>query len=491
MRQLIRPTLVRRVFLSLLTACSLLWMLMMGANLYDNMGDEKTTEELIGVRNYLVDGLNGIQDEKVAAAFVQGAIGETHRDAYNWRNFRLIRYVLMDRSGRVILADRKWRPAPMDLQGAQVRSIEIGGQRFLLARGETERWSLDVALPLHNFMGIVRDDWLGMLLVVLIVFPFVFGAVWIAIVRGLQPLKQLSSTIAARGSDDLTPINVDPKFDELKPLVTALDSLLCQLRNKVSREHAFVQDAAHELRTPLAVISAQAHVLGKAETAGERHEAEQQMDQAIARAAHLIHQLLDLSKFDNHAVQGLARFDIAALVRQELAPLVPAFAQREQDLSLDTPDSLLAKIDRHAFLSVLHNLVDNAQRYVQVGGRVAVEMSSLDGVLRLSVADNGPGIPSEQAALVFERFHRVKHDGASGSGLGLAIARKAVARLNGEIALTAGLDGQGCRFTVQCPHDLVMGATENSDSLFDTGAKRDEKPRLPVSPPDAEFTSAL
>ena len=448
MKQLFQPTLVRRVFLSLLIVSSLIWVLMMALSLYINMGAAKTTEELVGVRDYLVDGLSNIDDEKAAAAFVQGAIGETHRDAYNWRNFRSIKFVLKDRAGRVVLANGR---KPVALHGAAgtVTALQIGERQFLLTRGDTRRWSLDIALPLHSFMGIVRDDWLGMLLSILIVFPFIFTAVWIAIARGLRPLRQLSETLVARGSDDLTPINVDPTFEELKPLVSALDNLLLKLRDKVSREHAFVQDAAHELRTPLAVISAQAHVLGMAEGPAERQAAERQMDHAIARAAHLIGQLLDLAKFDHAVAQTSVSVDLVALVRQELAPLVPAAMQRGLDLSLDTPESVIVTIDRQALLSVLHNLVDNALRYVQQGGRVLVEIRHVDGALAISVADNGPGIPDDQAALVFERFHRVTQTGASGSGLGLAIARKAALRLNGEISLTGGLDGRGCRFELQ------------------------------------------
>lgn len=450
MRQLFRPTLVRRVFVSLLIASSLIWVFMMGLSLYINMGDDKTTEELVGVRDYLVQGLSNIDDEKAAAAFVQGAVGETHRDAYNWRNFRNIKYLLKDHSGRILTANPlQWRPDMGPVAG-QTRPIKINGHRFLLTRGKTTRWSLDIALPLHSFAGILRDDWLGMLLQILIVFPFIFAAVWIAIARGLEPLRQLSGKIAARGSDDLTAIDVDHKFDELKPLVTALNSLLLQLRNKVSREHAFVQDAAHELRTPLAVISAQAHVLGMADSASERRAAESQMDQAIARAAHLIHQLLDLAKFDHEKSQAPLALDIVALVRQELASLVPNAAKRNIELSLDTCEMLIAPIDRHAFLSVLHNLVDNALRYVHEGGRVAVELSYADGVLSLSVADNGPGIAPDHRALVFERFHRVTQTGASGSGLGLAIASKAALRLNGALRLSDGLDGRGCRFSLSC-----------------------------------------
>ena len=449
MKQLFRPTLVRRVFVSLLVASMLIWAMFMSVNMYINMGDQKTAKEVNAVSDYLAAGLADIADEKAAAAFVQGAVGETKRDAYNWRNFRFIKYSLKDRSGRDVFTNT--RASGLGAETGKVTAIQIKGNRFLMTRRDAGRWSLEIALPLHSFWGILRDDWLDTMLPVLIAFPFIFVATWIAVARGLGPLRLLSKRIAARDSDDLTPVNVDPKFDELKPLVTALDSLLLQLRNKVSREHAFVQDAAHELRTPLAVISAQSHVMSMAGSTQERADAERQMDQAIARAAHLIHQLLDLAKLDNYASEKPVMADVVALVRQELAPRVPAAIQRKLDLSLDTPDSLMFVIEPQAFLSVLHNLVDNALRYVQEGGRVLVEIRATDGGMILSVADNGPGIPHDHAALVFERFHRVAQDKVPGSGLGLAIARKAADRLNGQLCLTSGLCGVGTRFELNIP----------------------------------------
>lgn len=451
MRQLLRPTLVRRIFFSLLLACTLIWVCLMGLNLYLNMGDDKTTEELTSVSNYVADGLAGISDEKAAAAFVQGAVGETRRDAYQWRNFRRIQYALTNRAGDVIGANSGKHAVSMAVAAGQVTPIDIGGDRFLLTKRETQAWTIYVALPLHSFYGILRDDWLGMLLQVLIVFPFIFVAAWIAIARGMRPLQQLSASIAARGSDDLTPVAVDPRFDELRPLVAALNSLLLQLRNKLSREHAFVQDAAHELRTPLAVISAQVHVMSMAGSASERLDAERQMDSAIARSAHLVHQLLDLTKLDNETVCAAVMLDVVALVRQELAPRVPAALQRQLDLSLDTPDTLIMLLELQAFLSVLHNLVDNALRYVHDGGRIKVKIRRGDAGVSLSVADNGPGIPPEHAALVFERFHRVLQTSAPGSGLGLAITRRAAARLGGTVELSAGLDGKGCCFELLLP----------------------------------------
>lgn len=449
MKQLFRPTLVRRVFVSLLVASLLIWAMFMAVNMYINMGDERTAEEVAGVSDYLAEGLADIADEKAAAAFVQGAAGETKRDAYNWRNFRDIRYSLKDKNGRDVFTNTRASGLGADI--GKMTPIQIRERRFLMTRRDAGRWSLEIALPLHSFWGILRDDWLETMLPVLFAFPFIFVAAWIAVARGLGPLRLLSRRIAARDSDDLTPVNVDPKFDELKPLVAALDSLLLQLRNKVSREHAFVQDAAHELRTPLAVISAQSHVMSMAGSTEERADAERQMDQAIARAAHLIHQLLDLAKLDNDASERAALVDVVALVRQELAPRVPAAIQRKLDLSLDTPDSLMFVIEPQAFLSVLHNLVDNALRYVQEGGRVLVEIRATDGGMILSVADNGPGIPHDHATLVFDRFHRVAQDNVPGSGLGLAIARKAAVRLDGKLELSGGLDKTGTRFELSLP----------------------------------------
>src|SRR5581483_9719755 len=117
---------------------------------------------------------------------------------------------------------------------------------------------------------------------------------------GLRPLRQFSDRIAARDSEDLSPTGVNVRHLELKPLAEELDRLLAKLRRKVESERTFVASAAHELRTPLAVVAAQAHVLAKAPSEHERLDAGllRQMEVAIARASHLIHQLLTLTRLE-------------------------------------------------------------------------------------------------------------------------------------------------------------------------------------------------
>ncbi|SHG40439.1 HAMP domain-containing sensor histidine kinase [Massilia sp. CF038] len=445
---LLRPTLVRRVFLSLLIASFLIWIVMMAVNLSVTLSDKRTGDEVANLTAYLADGLAKMDSDQSARAFVFGAIGETRRDAYNWRNFQEVKYQLRNQDGKVILSNLRPGEAALTGQSGQLGETRFRGQRYLMTRGAASRWTVDVALPMHDLFGVLRDDALGLTLDIVIAFPLVFIPVWIAVARGLKPLQQLSDRIAARGADELSPLNVDPKYAEMKPLVGALDSLLLQLQRKVDREHAFVHDAAHELRTPIAVISAQAHVLSLASGAQERQEAERQMDLAIARAGHLIHQLLDLARLDGKALPAAIEIDVAQLVRADLAQRVQLAQTRGLDLSFDAPDKLLYAIEPQVFRSVLHNLVDNAIAYTQQGGRVVVELSLRAGQLVLAVADNGPGIPVQERTLVFERFYRVAGNDAPGAGLGLAIARQAAAGMGGEIKLETGLDARGCRFTL-------------------------------------------
>jgi signal transduction histidine kinase len=304
---------------------------------------------------------------------------------------------------------------------------------------------------------ILNSPWFFMMVIMemtvqmLIALPIMVLTIWLVVARGLRPLRVLSQLIADKNKDDLTPLQFTSEYAELKPLTAALDRLLSQLRSKIAREHAFVQDAAHELRTPMAVISAQAHVLTLAETASERHLAERNLESAIDRSSHLIAQLLEMSHIDNDKLQVVEAIDVAALLQQELARLAPAAIARQIELSLDAPNQLLSRVDANLLQSIVQNLLNNAILYVNEGDQIEVQLCQTDESMRLSVADNGPGIPLADRERIFERFYRgVGHD-VAGTGLGLAIVAQAVARLNGRIELSTGLDERGCCFTVTLP----------------------------------------
>lgn len=330
---------------------------------------------------------------------------------------------------------------------SQARHVHAGTPYYVFA-GETPRWSLRIAEPAFP------DDWLwaelskSLFLYLLIAFPVVLAPIGLAVSQGLRPLRRLTDQLGARGSGDLSAVRVDRPHKELVPLVSALNHLLARLREKVDREHAFVQDAAHELRTPMAVISAQAHVLSQVAGGRAGEDAAKQMAQAVSRGSHVIEQMLQLATVDQDKMRVPRKVDLAQLAQQVLAQRAPAAMARGMELALDAPESLWRWTDLEAMQSVLHNLVDNAILYGRANGRVAVALAQEGESVRLSVADDGPGIPVQDWHLVFERFHRGADHDASGSGLGLAIVKQAVARLGGEVALGVGLGGQGCCFTV-------------------------------------------
>jgi len=328
----------------------------------------------------------------------------------------------------------------------------IGGSAYGVFQGDTPRWSLRFAEPVMASSSTWAWAISGLMPWMLIAFPCMLLPIWFVVSHGLRPLRRLSDQIALRSADDLSAVSGAPVYEELKPLVASLNHLLARLRHKIQRERTFVQDAAHELRTPMAVISAQAHVLATSSEV-DRLEAALQLDRAIARGSHLIEQMLQLARVDHELSPRVSEVDAAELARMVLAQRAPAAMARSMELSLDAPDLLRQVLDVQALHSVLHNLVDNAIRYGSAGGRIVVALRSEAGALLLSVADDGPGIPVHDRVLVFERFYRGADHDASGSGLGLAIVKQAVARMSGTVTVETGLAGRGCCFAVRIPTD--------------------------------------
>jgi signal transduction histidine kinase len=321
-----------------------------------------------------------------------------------------------------------------------------------LAEASDGPWRLLLAEPRVGDATVL--GWLSRALLgsLLLAFPLVTLPLWVAVRRGMRPLNRLADTVARRDAHDLSPLGFSPKHDELKPLAAAFDGLLARLRAQIARERAFVQDAAHELRTPMAVVATQAHLLAHAVDDAERQRAAAALDAALQRAAHLSRQLLTLATLDEARDGAAESLDLAAQVQQALAQAAPRALAKGLELSLDAPATLPARLERAAFESVLLNLIDNALRYVPEGGQVAVTLASHAGLTTLCVADDGPGIPPEQREAAFERFWRgAAGADVPGTGLGLAIVRRAAARLGGGVRISDGLDGRGIAFVLTLP----------------------------------------
>jgi signal transduction histidine kinase len=201
----------------------------------------------------------------------------------------------------------------------------------------------------------------------------------------------------------------------------------------------------------MAVISAHAHAVARAADEADRIEAERGLDAALGRASRLIHQLLALARLDIEHAATVTETDLAQMLRQDLAAFAPTAIARNIEISLESPDTLTARVDVLAFQSVMQNLVENAIRYGNQGGQIIVGLRRAERGITLTIADDGPGIPESDRTKVFDRFYRGSSHERSGTGLGLAIVRQAAVRLGSELNLAEGLDGRGCCFTLTVP----------------------------------------
>ncbi|MBS0455462.1 MAG: HAMP domain-containing histidine kinase [Proteobacteria bacterium] len=448
-RRASEPSLLWRSTWAMVGVFALIWLALL-AYLY--LENRKSLAEAPGLQKY-GDALLVALDETADAQQARAAIAATER----WTAIRrtqsevvsgVVLHELSSPDGRIVYRSPAWNWNGSVPSSAVSITLQEGYWRYDRA---STHWRLRILNPRRTSEAFLRYNARNILPYLLVAFPIVLGAVWLTLRASLRPLQQLAGRIGERSSGDLSPVGVPARYRELKPLVDALDALLLRLRGTVERERAFIQDAAHEIRTPLAVINAQAHVLAQAPDAAQRNQAEEQLNQAIGRTSHLAQQLLDLASLDRAGPLRSSRVDLALWLRKLLGPAAQAALRDGRELSLDAPDTLPCDIELASMESIVQNLVDNALRHAVPASTIAVALRLEGQALLLQVLDDGPGIPGAHQEHIFERFHRAADARASGAGLGLAIVRQAALRLGGGVELTQGLSGRGVGFRVRLP----------------------------------------
>ena len=445
-----RRSLRGRLVGALLIAYALISVLVIGVNYWELRRDAGNTALYLGV--LVLGSTDDVDDAGFARAVVQAHLRTVNRLRAETDQIRgePIRVQLKRRDGAVVFDDTAAVLADRAVPAGVVTQMDIGGRRHAVHRADGQRWSLLVLDPLPSDADLVRwlAGQLGMYL--LMALPVLLLTMWLAVRSGLKPLLRFSrrlETLDAR--QDWQPLGADLQYAELQPVARAFDALLTRLREHLAIERAFVQDAAHELRTPLAALGAQAHVLLHSPDDAARQAAAGTFQQGLQRTAHLGQQLLDLSALEPGRSGHAEDIDLAGLAAVVLHQAHGEARRRHVDLALEAPDSLPWCGERQPLQSILQNLVDNAVRY----GARRVELRLCAGTSgpSLMVLDDGPGIPPEQRDRAFERFWRGADHDEPGTGLGLAIVARAAARLGARLRLADGLDGRGIGFHVELP----------------------------------------
>ncbi|MFP5068495.1 sensor histidine kinase [Pseudonocardia nantongensis] len=325
----------------------------------------------------------------------------------------------------------RWSALPVGLAGDPHRGVVAIGH-FV----EPEHEFADRAARLMGMVG------LGVALLSAV------GA-WLVAGRILRPLRDVAATARTITGNDLSrrvPQHARPR-DEIAELAGTLNAMLDRVQSGVQAQHRFVDDAGHELRTPITIVRGHLGVLDATDPDDVR-EAVALVDDELQRMNRLVSEMLSLTRAEQPSLLRPEEVDVAALTR-ELFGKLTALADRDWQLESVAPVRVL--LDPQRITQAVVALADNATRFTGPGGRIALGSEADDDRVRIRVADSGPGVDPADQNRVFRRFARGDNAPRSdGAGLGLSIV-EAIATTHGGRVLLESAVGHGATFTLDLP----------------------------------------
>ncbi len=319
--------------------------------------------------------------------------------------------------------------APLQAVGFSNAMIASEDHRVYSLRSHKGDMVIQVAECLDERESAVGTVSFYFLLFLLVPFSLIGFVTWWQLNRSLRSIDGSAAELARRSPIDLSPLQAADPPQELRPMIDGINGLMHRIREAMSLERGFTAVAAHELRSPLAGLRAQAQIASMSGTEAERNEALAAVMAGVDRCAHMLEQLLDLTRVESQAGRTAGRpFGTVSLERalqHALADLNAEIHRRQVALSVrlqvDEVDAM-----EWGLVLLLRNLVSNAVRHTPRGAMVVVESCREGDSVCLTVDDSGTGIAPEDRQRVFERFERLGRNDAQGVGLGMAIVRSVV-----------------------------------------------------------------
>lgn len=384
----------------------------------------------------MVSGFMDDQMEQLAQAVAAKAVDKPPMELSAERVHKWGNYIVQVYGADGTLVGTSWAPAAVPLQeGLGFHDVRADGQRW-------RAYVIPAVVPGGRYVQVLQSGSFRTHLAaeragasiapVLILLPLSMLVLW-GVARAMSgALQDIGRQAALQDEHHISELSLARVPQEIKPLVMSFNSLLRRLGEAFQTQRRFVQDAAHELRTPIAAIGLQLENLRGDLTCGAPAERFAQLESGVRRAQRLVDQLLRLSRQEAAGADGPAIVDLQAQLRESMNTLIALADQRNIDLGLVPPDQGAGPYTLRCMpgdlRSLLDNLIENALRYTPEGGVVDVRLLEDHGRLAVEVVDTGPGIPQEMLPRVFDRFFRVPGNGVNGSGLGLSIAQAAAQR---------------------------------------------------------------
>ena len=285
--------------------------------------------------------------------------------------------------------------------------------------------------------------------IMIIIYPFLGLLIWFIVGRGLESISKATEELKNKDKNSMSPLIIKDAPIEIAPLINELNNLLSRLSKAFSREKRFTADAAHELKTPLAALSAQAQVAIKTKDEETQRQAINKLLIGVKRCSHVIQQLLTLNRMEPEAsLKEKHKFDIKLAVSEIISEIATVAIKKNITIEFEYDSNTKYEIwgNLISIQIMARNLIDNAVKYTQPDGNVIIRLEQTDRTIKFIVSDNGPGIPAKLRKRIFERFYRVIGSQESGSGLGLSIVKQ-IAEIH-DANITLAQNSPGLKITI-------------------------------------------
>jgi two-component system, OmpR family, sensor histidine kinase TctE len=320
---------------------------------------------------------------------------------------------------------------------------------------------IQVAETLEKRSKLATEIIKGVMLPQLLLLPLVILLIWLALIRGTEPIRELEQRIRLRKSNDVSPLDLADVPREVSPLISSVNDLLARLHDSMVTQKRFLADAAHQLKTPLAGLRMQADLAQReGASADELKHTLLQVGRSSIRATRTVNQLLALARAEaNGREVSKTEINLTAIVMEAVQDVLPLASDKQIDLGFDDSPMLTREtITGNAVLikELVRNLLENAINYTPAEGVVTARvLQSFTGELSVQVEDSGPGIPPDERVRVLQPFYRMNDslsNRVDGSGLGLAIVQTIAHQHHGVVMVEDAKPNQippGTLFTVR------------------------------------------
>ncbi|PRE49377.1 sensor histidine kinase [Burkholderia multivorans] len=369
-------------------------------------------------------------------------------------------YKVIDSDGRLlagnpaldVVARHGAEPVAYDTTFDGTRLRAVAYDRQLYDEGQVDTVTVVVAKTTRSRNAMVATIWRPQLVRLALMLVLAVALVYLGLTFELRPLMKLKDDVADRGPMELEPIRPERLQHELRPIVDAINQCIARLNTHTATQRRFIADAAHQLRTPIAVLDTQIqYAQQRGHDDRELASVLDSMQRSSRKMADVTDKLLLLAHAEATPSTLLTqRVDLATLVSSVLEETIVLAQRRDIDLGAELGERLDVAGSGSLLSALVTNLVDNAVRYTQPGGCVTVAARRDGDTVVLDVIDDGPGIPAEARPHVFKRFYRVSSD-TEGSGLGLAIVSEIAQAHGGSATLAPGPGNRGVVVTVRLP----------------------------------------